>query len=87
MKNFISIKLRHADNGVIMTIIEPEEETREVLYQNPMKSSSSKEDLEIEAFADFLRTINELCGPTTSRYSKKRIHINLIPGDKSEEFE
>jgi hypothetical protein len=37
---------------------------------------------EIEAFADFLRYLNEHYGPSTSRYSPKRIHISVEPSDK-----
>lgn len=39
---------------------------------------------EVEAFADLLRSVSELIGPTTGRYSEKRIYIRVGPGDKSE---
>lgn len=42
------------------------------------------EEEEIECFADFLRVLNDEYGPTTSRYSSKRIYINIEPGDKYE---
>jgi len=38
----------------------------------------------VECFADFLRTLNEELGPSTSRYSPKRIFIRVEPGDKYE---
>lgn len=41
------------------------------------------EELEdVEACADMLRMVNELVGPTTSRYSEKRVHVSTEPGDK-----
>jgi hypothetical protein len=39
---------------------------------------------EIDAFAEFLRTVLDYYGPTTSRHSPKRIHVVVEPGDKYE---
>ena len=36
----------------------------------------------IECFADFLRVRVEEFGPSTSRFSPKRINIHFEPGDK-----
>lgn len=49
----------------------------EIVYQE-------QKDAEIEAFADFLRTIVDHYGPQTSRYSAKRIFVRIEPGDKYE---
>ena len=55
-------------------------EVEELVYQE-----SADEENKVEAFAEFLRTIEEHYEPSTSRYSAKRIHIYVEPGDKYEE--
>jgi len=42
---------------------------------------------EVKAFAQVLWRVNDLIGPTTSRYSKARIYVEVKPGDKHEDFE
>lgn len=39
---------------------------------------------EVIAFRNFLQVVDEQLGPTTSRYSPKRIALLIVPGDKSE---
>lgn len=56
-----------------------EDETEEICYQET-------EDNEVEAFADFLRFLDEHYGPSISRHSPKRIYILVKPGDKHEDF-
>lgn len=75
----MKFEIRHAANGVILRVETdaPDAAVDEVIYQE-------REDDEIEAFADFLRHILDHYGPTTSRYSAKRIHIVVEPGDKYE---
>jgi len=34
-----------------------------------------------------LFTINDLIGPTTSRYSEHRIYVRIEPGDKFEDLQ
>ncbi|MCK5376569.1 MAG: hypothetical protein KAJ97_05775, partial [Acidobacteria bacterium] len=43
-----------------------------------------KHEDEVECFADFLRTLDYEFGPSTSRYSPKRIVVRVEPGDKYE---
>lgn len=38
----------------------------------------------VEGFRNLLWQLNELCGPTTSRYSAHRINIRIEPGDNHE---
>ena len=52
-------------------------EVDEIVYQK-------MESADVEAFADVLRYILEHYGPSTSRYSPKRIHVLVKPGDKYE---
>jgi len=54
-----------------------EGETEEICYQEI-------DGGEIQAFADFLRYLNEHYGPSTRRYSPKRIYISVKLGDKSQ---
>ena len=73
----MKFEIRGANNGVILRIDIDGEEAQEIVYQE-------REGGEIEAFADFLRTIVDDFGPTTSRYSPKRIYIRVEAGDKYE---
>ena len=71
-------EIRRAQNGVVLRIeAEGDEPAEEIVYQE-------SEGQEIEAFADFLRTINDHYGPSTHRYSPQRIHVLVEPGDKYE---
>ena len=73
-------EIRHAKNGWILRAEAPPTQggrAAEVVCQE-------KYDDEIECFADFLRVLDEEFGPSTSRYSAKRIFIRVEPGDKHE---
>lgn len=67
--------IRHAENGWICEA-STDEDTFEVV-------GVESED-EVEAFRDFLRSILNNYGPSSSRYSEKRIRIITLPGDKWE---
>ena len=77
----MKFEIRRTKNGALLRVEydHPEGETEEICYQEA-------EDNEVEAFADFLRILNEYYGPSTSRYSAKRIYILVKPGDKHEDF-
>ena len=79
---FMKFEIRTAQNGVILKIDhgDSEADPEEVVYQE-------QDGNEIEAFADFLRCLDDNYGPQTSRYSPKRIVIRVEPGDKYEEPE
>ncbi len=71
-------EIHRAKNGHILKIIDKKDNSskhEEIVYQE-------KYDDEVECFAEFLRYLDEEYGPTTSRYSEKRIHIIVKPGDK-----
>lgn len=73
-------EIRRAQNGYILKVRDKESgpaKCREIVYQE-------RHDDEIECFADFLQYLNEEYGPSTNRYSAKRIYINVAPGDKYE---
>jgi hypothetical protein len=75
----MKFEIRSVRNGAVLRVEPdyPDAESEEVVYQE------SDTD-EIEAFADFLRYLVDHYGPTTSRYSPKRIYIRVEPGDKIE---
>jgi hypothetical protein len=54
------------------------DEIEEIVYQENY-------DDKIECFADFLRYQEEHYGPSPSRYSGKRIYVEVRPGDKFED--
>lgn len=73
--------IRRVKNGCVLKVTQTPEETgeeHEVVFQE-------KYDDEVECFADFLRLLDDEYGPSTSRYSAKRIYITVKPGDKYEE--
>jgi hypothetical protein len=74
----MKFEIRRVQNGAVLRV-EPDDEEpdEEIVYQE-------QEDGEVEAFADFLRHLVEHYGPATSRYSPKRITIQIDPGDKYE---
>jgi len=75
-------EIRRASNGWILKVEEPSSEDAEA---DEVVHEEKHED-EVECFADFLRTLNEDLGPSTSRYSPKRIYIRIEPGDKFEDL-
>jgi hypothetical protein len=72
-------EIRSARNGAVLRVEpdDPDATPEEVVYQE-------RDGDDIEAFADFLRHLVDHYGPTTSRYSPKRIHVMVEPGDKHE---
>ena len=73
----MKFEIRRVKNGAVLRVdSEGEDSDEEIVYQE-------QED-EIEAFADFLRHLVDHYGPTTSRYSPKKIFIRVEPGDKYE---
>ncbi|MBN1868952.1 MAG: hypothetical protein JW847_00015 [Candidatus Omnitrophica bacterium] len=72
--------MRRVENGYVLKVVDQDGnagEPKEIVYQE-------KYEDEVECFADFLRYLDEHYGPSTSRYSEKRIYIRVEPGDKCE---
>jgi len=76
------IKIECVDNGWLLTDeTDPDGprrrvvETHDTIVVNPTKET-------MEAFVRLLWEVNDLIGPTTSRYSPHRVTIGLEPGDK-----
>lgn len=68
-------KIRPVKNGLLLECVRYDDESEELVYQET-------EVNEIEAFAQFLRLLADEYGPSTSRYSEKRIRVKISPGDK-----
>jgi len=71
----VKCELKFARNGWIL-----EYEVNGELQQYVMEEGAD----EVDAFKNFLQIVDEQLGPTSSRYSEKRIYINAFPGDKCE---
>lgn len=70
-------KINKVKNGYTITRQYDNEEEYEVVV-------GLDSDDEVDGFAEFLNTINNEFGPSTSRYSSKRIRVIVLPGDKFE---
>jgi len=74
----MKFEIRRVQNGIVLRVeADSEEGADELVYQE-------RESDDVEAFADFLRELTDQYGPTTSRYSPKRVYIRVEPGDKYE---
>ena len=78
----MKFEIRSTKNSALLRVEHdyPEGETEEICYQE-------SDGGEIEAFADLLHFLNDHYGPSTSRYSPKRIYIVVKPGDKHPDFD
>lgn len=72
------ITIKSVSNGFVLEYFDGEDNITEVV-----ESSNESEDSEVDAFAGLLWKINSLIGPSTSRYSNKRIYVEVKPGDKN----
>lgn len=75
------IKIQYAQNGWILTHTEEGEPDRLFVF-----SHNGSDQSEVEAFRDLLWQVNDIYGPSTSRYSEHRIYIKVQPGDKHEDY-
>lgn len=64
-------EIKRVKNGWIFTYQDPEND--EIIV-------GEETDDEAECFVSFLRTINEYFGPSSSKYSVKRVRILAMPG-------
>ena len=82
MVNQLRFEIKEVSNGILVEAkyLHDDDATGEQLVCQFI------EDDEIEAFAAFLRLLDEHYGPMSSRYSKERIYIVVAPGDKHPDF-
>lgn len=78
------IKINQVSNGWILTTedvsLQADETPQTVVFQYKEDDESD----EVETFRNLLLEVIEVIGPQTSRYSKKKIYIEIKPGDKVE---
>ena len=73
------ITIKNALNGWILELRSNDEEIDRYVFS--YEDNLGEYD-EVQAFALLLRKINDLIGPSTSRYSEYRIYLDIRPGDK-----
>lgn len=79
------IKIEMTANGWILEDDLDPDLPRKLVFEDTGSGSAVNPDkVTMETFMLLLWAINDLVGPTTSRYSKHRIHISLKRGDKYE---
>lgn len=71
----MKFEINNALNGWVLKCEDSDSET--------MVVGAEAED-EVECFSEFLTAIDEHYGPTTSKYSPKRIRIICVPGNSFE---
>jgi hypothetical protein len=76
------IKIETVDNGWLLTDeTDPDGPRRRVVESNDTTSVNPTKET-MEAFCRLLWEVNDLIGPTTSRYSPHRVMIKIEKGDK-----
>lgn len=79
------IKIEMVANGWILEEHSDLDFPRKTVFEDAGKGSQFEPDKDtMDAFVRLLWAVNDLMGPSTSRYSKHRIHISLKRGDKYE---
>lgn len=74
-------EIKKVMNGNLVIIKENSEDDGEHIL---VSRDGEDEETDVEAFAMLLRELNDAFGPMTSRYSKKRIYVEVKEGDKYE---
>ena len=72
------ITIEQADNGWLMRARDDEG------LEFVLVSQWDEFDDRVDAWAEMLWMVDEVIGPTTSRYDEKRLKITIEPGDKFE---
>lgn len=76
------IKIETVENGWIITDETDPDGPRKVVVESNEATRINPSKETMEAFCGLLWRVNELIGPSTSRYSPHRLNISLEPGDK-----
>lgn len=78
------IKIKMVSNGWILEDHTDSEFTKRYAFEH-MDDFRNGEKSEVEAFVRLLWALNDLYGPTTSRYSEHRVAIRIEKGDKCDD--
>jgi len=76
------IKIEIVENGWLITDETDPDGPRKLVFQRDDAVAINPSQETMEAFVELLWRVNDLIGPTTSRYSPHRLKISLEPGDK-----
>lgn len=76
------IKIEIVENGWLITDESDPDGPRKLVVQRDDDVAINPSQQTMEAFVELLWRVNDLIGPTTSRYSPHRLKISLEPGDK-----
>ncbi len=82
----MTFEFKYSKNGGLAIIKREEGEEPEYITYDADGDVLSGQEQEVHNFAQFLRHINEYYGPSTSRYSKARIYVNVEPGDNHDDY-
>lgn len=86
----MKLSIEKTDNGYLMEYDSEYADGAPRVSKRVFQENDDDGELaEVNAMACALRTIDELIGPSTSRYSPGRVYVKVEPGDKhvSEEEE
>lgn len=78
----MSLIIKMASNGWILEDHSDTEMVRVEVFEG-----GDREEEDVQAMQRLLFTINDLVGPSTSRYSAHRIYVRIEPGDKFEDLQ
>jgi hypothetical protein len=79
------ISITTVQNGWIMTLSETGEMHKKTVYQTDNEVYDNLSGTEgVEAYRNMLYDLTDALGMSGGRYDKKRIRINIEPGDKCE---
>lgn len=81
----VRVIIERAQNGWVVTqrsseYLRSEDDTPDIV------NVFDEKDSEVEGCASLLRHLEDVLGPSTSRYDEKRIYIVVAPGDKNDAF-
>lgn len=78
----MKIKIKSTENGWILTDNSDPDRERQLVFEEMEDSDFKKSS--VVCFVNLLHAINDLIGPSTSRYDAHRVRISIEPGDKCE---
>ncbi len=87
----MKVTITKVENGYILTAYHSGEPPVRYVFEEleygkyGRESMTYEEGADVENFAHLLQTLDSLIGPTTSRYSAKRVYVRIEAGDKFEE--
>lgn len=66
---------RLVEGGYLLITVSEDCEGNSMTEYHAFSSTS-----DVQSFVELLQTINSLYGPSTNKYSKERVHVDVVPG-------